>query len=112
MIASAVVQAWMRYDLLVEPYIGATSAGPTYGPMVRIKSFIDPGDSLVRGPGGETVTSTATAYLPTDTDLASVVVGSKATLMDDFGGRTAIIVSVAARASTMGTPDHVEVKLQ
>ena len=108
--ASTIVTAWMTHSVVVERLVGSSGTGaPAYGEAETLAAFVDPGESYVRGTAGESVLSTATAYLPVTVE--TIPVGSRVGLPTDFGGRVAIVVQSAHRRSGRGTPDHLEVKL-
>lgn len=98
---------FMRHTITIEPYLGDTSMGPSYGPPVTSRCFLDAKTRVVRSPSGREVTSTSTAYCP----LATVCPAeSRVTLPD---GRTPLVIAALRRdGGGLPTPDHLEVQLE
>lgn len=108
--ATSALARWMTHTVSLQRLTGtAARGGPVFGAAADVSAFVDPGETQVRGPGGESVLSTATVFLPADT--APVPIGSRVTLPAALGGGTFTVVTAAVRDSARGTPDHVEVKL-
>ncbi|MCG0062239.1 hypothetical protein L0F81_02870 [Streptomyces tricolor] len=97
----------MRHRITVEPYLGDTSKGPSYGPPVVVRCFLDEQTRGVRSPGGEDVTSTSTAYADPGTTAPAF---SRVTLP---GGRVTKVIQTKQRdGAGLPTPDHVEIQLE
>lgn len=98
---------FMRHHITIEPYLGDTSHGPSYGPGVSVQCFLDAKTRMVRSPTGREVTSTSTAYCP----LATVCPAeSRVTLPS--GARTIVIAALRRDGGGLPTPDHLEVQVE
>lgn len=102
------IPGWLlRHRITVEPYRGASSKGPIYGPPQTVRCFVDEQTRTVRSPGGEEVTSSSTAYAAPGTVVPAL---SRVTLPS---GRVTTVIAVLNRdAGGLPTPDHVEIQLQ
>jgi hypothetical protein len=108
--ATSALAAWMTHTVTLERLTGTNArGGPVLAAGVESLAFVDTGESQVRGPGGESVLSVATVFLPATT--SPVPVGSRVTLPAGLGGGTYTVATSAVRDSARGTPDHVEVRL-
>lgn len=96
----------LRHRVIVEPYLGAGPFGPTYGPPVEVRCFLDESRRTVRGKDGTEVTSEATFYARLDTVCPDE---SRVTLPS---GRVSAALKVSDRdGGGLPTPDHLEVAL-
>ncbi|MFD6416004.1 hypothetical protein [Streptomyces sp. NPDC060194] len=95
------------HRITIEPYRGASSTGPLYGPPAEVWCLLDEQTRNVRSPGGDVVTSSSTAYCPPGTAAPPL---SRATLPD--GRQTTVIAAKNRSAPGLGTPDHVEIQLE
>ncbi|MGW4850147.1 hypothetical protein ACWEPZ_02800 [Streptomyces sp. NPDC004288] len=97
----------MRHEVSIEPYLGDTSKGPTYGAAVPVRCFLDAATRMVRSPAGEQVTSSSTVYADPGTVTPT---GSRVTLPD--GHVTTVIWCKDRDGGGLPTPDHVEIALE
>lgn len=96
----------MRHTVTVEPYEGPGPFGPTYGPAVTVRCFLDESRRMVRGKDGTEVISEATFYAFPD---AVCPEGSRVTLPSM---RVATALKVGdLDGGGLPTPDHLEVAL-
>lgn len=108
--AASALAAWMTHTVSLQRLAGTSGRGaPVFAAAADVAAFVDPGETQVRGVGGESAVAVATAFLPAD--AAPVPVGSRVTLPAELGGGTYTVTTSAVRNSARGTPDHVEVKL-
>lgn len=95
----------LRHTIVVEPYLGQTGSGASYGLPVDVRCFVDDKRSKVRNEVGEEVTSESTVFCRLDTDAppkSRVAVN----------GRTAYVITANRRdGGGLPTPDHLELKL-
>lgn len=98
---------WMlQHSISIEALTGEGAYGPVYAASVTARCFLDEKTRLVRGPSGDEVTSTSTAYCRLST---TVPAGSRVTLPD--GRQTTAIATLRRSGGAMVTPDHLEVQL-
>jgi hypothetical protein len=102
------IPGWLLvHTITVEPYEGDGSKGPIYGPPVSVRCFLDEQTRAVRSPGGDTVTSSSTAYARPGVDAPPL---SRVTTA---GGRITKVIQLKDRAGgRLRTPDHVEIQLE
>lgn len=99
----AVPAALLRHSITIEPYLGQGGAGPTYGPAVTVRAFVDESRRRVRDSTGREVTAEATIVCPLAT---TAPVESRITLPS---GRVATVIAAARRdGGGLPTPDHLE----
>ncbi|MGW1489782.1 hypothetical protein [Streptomyces sp. NPDC002402] len=79
----------LRHRVGVEPYVGDSAYGPTYGPLVEHSALVGEAVRTVRAPDGRDVISTAQIIAAPGLDCPP---GSRVTLP---GGRTTTVISVA-----------------
>jgi hypothetical protein len=102
------VPGWLlRHRITIEPYKGDSSTGPLYGPPQQVRAFVDEQTRAVVSPGGETVTSSSTAYCAPGTTAPPL---SRVTLPS--GRTTKVIAALPRDGGGLPTPDHVEIQLQ
>lgn len=104
---SAIPGFLLRHTVTVEPLTGQGPYGPTYGPGVVVRCFVDAKTRMVRSPAGEQVTSSSTVYCRLDTTAPP---GSRVTLTD--GRATNVIAALRRDGGGLPTPDHLEVQLE
>lgn len=102
------IPGWLlRHRITVEPYLGDSAYGPTYGPAVAgVRCFLDAQTRLVRSPGGDEVTSSSTAYA-----LLGLTCPPKSRVTLPDGRVTAVIAALERDGGGLGTPDHLEIQL-
>lgn len=98
----------LRHEVTVEPYEGDSAYGPQYGALVAVRCFLEEKTRLVRAPGGDEVTSSATVRCRLDAVTAPPK--SRVTLPD--GRRTTVINFARHDGGGLATPDHLELQLQ
>lgn len=98
---------FMPHRITIEPYLGDTSHGPSYGPPAIVQCFLDAKVRMVRSPNGREVTSTSTAYCPLDTQCPAE---SRVTL--PTGATTIVIAALRRDGGGLPTPDHLEVQVE
>ncbi|GGJ82052.1 hypothetical protein GCM10011583_12000 [Streptomyces camponoticapitis] len=104
---AAIPRRFLRHRIIVEPYLGTTGTGDSYGPPVEMRCFLDQKTRNVRTPAGDTVVSSSTAYASPGTSAPPL---SRVTLP---GGRQTKVIQDAPRDSGgLGAPDHVEIQLE
>jgi hypothetical protein len=102
------VPGWLlRHRITIEEYLGDSSTGPLYGPPQQVRAFVDEQTRAVISPGGESVTSSSTAYAAPGTKVPPL---SRVTLQS--GRVTKVIVCLPRDGGGLPTPDHVEIQLQ
>ncbi|MFF7485643.1 hypothetical protein ACFZBC_09105 [Streptomyces luteogriseus] len=102
------IPGWLlRHRITVEPYLGESSKGPRYGPGQVVRCFVDEETRAVRSPGGETVTSSSTAFTAPGTRVPPL---SRVTLPS--GRTTTVIAALNRDGGGLPTPDHVEIQLE
>ncbi|MBZ6250572.1 hypothetical protein KVH27_19590 [Streptomyces olivaceus] len=102
------VPGWLlRHRITIEEYLGDSSTGALYGPPQRVRAFVDEQTRAVVSPGGETVTSSSTAYTAPGTTAPPL---SRVTLPS--GRVTKVIAALPRDGGGLPTPDHVEIQLQ
>ncbi|MEU7400008.1 hypothetical protein [Streptomyces sp. NPDC044948] len=102
------VPGWLlRHRITIEEYLGTSSTGARYGPAVEARAFVDEQTRAVVSPGGETVTSSSTAYTAPGTEAPPL---SRVTLPS--GRVTTVIAALPRDGVGLPTPDHVEIQLQ
>lgn len=101
----AVIPYWMlKHKVTVEPLLGHTSVGPTFGPPKVIRCFVQNGQRLTRGANEEQVTAASTVRMrPT----AVCPVGSRVTFAD--GRKSTVLAANQQDGGGFATPDHLEV---
>ncbi|MEV8600444.1 hypothetical protein AB0465_11260 [Streptomyces griseoviridis] len=104
---SALPRSLLRHRITAEPYEGETSTGPRYGPPQTVRAFVDEQTRAVVSPGGETVTSSSTAYAAPGVTLPPL---SRVTLPS--GRVTTVIAALPRDGGGLPTPDHTEIQLQ
>jgi hypothetical protein len=99
------------HDVKIERLAGPGAYGLTYDTAETVSGLVDDEQRLVVNMQGQTVTSTATVYLPVGT--ADVPVQSRITLLPPFGNRAAEVIKATRHDSgALGLPDHLELSLQ
>ncbi len=58
----------LRETLSIEPYLGATGAGNSYGPAVSVPARVEPKRQVLRAADGGEIVSTAVAWTKPDVD--------------------------------------------
>jgi hypothetical protein len=102
------IPGWLlRHSVTAEPFAGTTAYGPTYGPAVSVRCFLDQQTKQVRAPDGLQVVSSSQVYCPLDTVAPAQ---SRVTLPD--GTQTIVINALRRDGGGLGTPDHLELQLQ
>lgn len=104
---SRIPNSLLRHRITIEPYRGDSSTGPLYGPPQTVRAFVDEQTRAVVSPGGETVTSSSTAYCAPGTTAPPL---SRVTLPS--GRETKVITALSRDGGGLPTPDHVEIQLQ
>ncbi|MFF7829721.1 hypothetical protein ACFZCM_31350 [Streptomyces rochei] len=104
---SRIPNSLLRHRITIEPYCGDSSTGPLYGPPQTVRAFVDEQTRAVVSPGGETVTSSSTAYCAPGTTAPPL---SRVTLPS--GRETKVIAALSRDGGGLPTPDHVEIQLQ
>lgn len=104
---SAVPVGLLVHRITVEPFLGDTAYGPSYGPPVTgIRAFVDQQTRRVTDPSGTEVVSGSTALCP----LATVAPAqSRVTLAD--GSVTRVINAKPRSAPGLPVPQHLELQL-
>ncbi|WP_405018171.1 hypothetical protein OHV05_15390 [Kitasatospora sp. NBC_00070] len=100
------IPGWLlRHRITIEPYLGDSAYGPTYGPeQTGVPALVAESIRLARAPDGRQTVSTAQVLLAPGT---TVPTGSRITLPS---GRTTVPISVATLdAPGLPVPAHVEV---
>jgi hypothetical protein len=98
----------LQHQITVEPYLGDSAYGPTYGPAVlAVPAFVDEQTKRIAGPNGTQVTSSSQAYCALDTTAPAL---SRITLAD--GTVTVVINSLRRDGGNFGAPNHLELQLQ
>ncbi|WP_327671825.1 MULTISPECIES: hypothetical protein [unclassified Streptomyces] len=102
------IPGWLLvHTITIEPYRGDGSKGPIYGPPTEVRCFLDEQTRAVRSPGGDTVTSSSTAYTRPGVDVPPL---SRVTTA---GGRTTKVIDAKDRSGRgLRTPDHLEIHLE
>jgi hypothetical protein len=96
----------LTHRMVVEPYLGASGNGPTYGRPVEVACFVEPARSTARGGETRTAIGSATVYAPLDTVISPE---SRVTLE---GRRVEVVSVVRHDGGGLPTPDHVEIVVQ
>lgn len=104
---SAVPRWLLRHRITIEEYLGDSSTDAVYGPPVEARAYVDEQTRAVVSPGGETVTSSSTAYASPGTTAPPL---SRVTLPS--GRVTTVIACLPRDGGGLPTPDHVEIQLQ
>ncbi|TXL91582.1 hypothetical protein [Streptomyces sp. IB2014 016-6] len=104
---AAIPKRFLRHKIVVEPYLGTTGTGHSYGPPVEVRCFLDQKTRNVRTPAGDTVVSSSTAYSSPGTTAPPL---SKVTLSD--GSKTKVIQTAPRDSGGLGAPDHAEIQLE
>lgn len=97
----------LRYQVLVEPYLGQSANGPRFGPPVTVRAFVDSQVREVRSPTGQQVVSGATVYCRLGPAVPPL---SRLTLPD--GRQTRVIAALQRDGGGLPTPDHLEIQLE
>ncbi|MFE5681736.1 hypothetical protein [Streptomyces sp. NPDC056512] len=102
------IPGWLLvHTITVEAYKGESSKGPLYGPPTQVRCFLDEQTRAVRSPGGETVTSTSTAY------TAPGVAAPPLSRVTTASGRITTVIQDKRRDGRgLRTPDHMEIQLE
>ncbi|MFF7553568.1 hypothetical protein ACFZA9_11860 [Streptomyces olivaceus] len=102
------VPGWLlRHRITIEEYLGDSSTGALYGPPQQVRAFVDEQTRAVVSPGGETVTSSSTAYTAPGTTAPPL-----SRVMLPSGRVTKVIAALPRDGGGLPTPDHVEIQLQ
>ena len=96
-----------RHSVTVEPFLGDTAYGPTYGPAVTVKCFRDDDQKLVKTPGGDEVNSVATLYCGLAENIPT---NSRITLVPN-GPTYSVIMTKVHDGGGLPTFDHLQVVL-
>lgn len=97
----------LRHRITVEPLLGQGPYGPSYGPPVEVRCFLDEQTRTVRDASGEDVVSSSTARCRLEETAPT---GSRVTLP---GGRqTTVLVALRRDGGGFPTPDHLEVQME
>jgi len=100
------------HTVTVEPYLGATSSGPQYGPGVAVAGFLDTTTVLAPTAGGQEATAASSMFYTPPENAPLFPVQSRVTSADLGGDGKAVVVKVNALTSgPLDLPDHVEVGL-
>lgn len=91
------------HTVTLTPVLGEGAYGPTYGEATQVQCFVDEQTRLVRDQDGAEVVSSATIYAHPGTVVAP---GSTVLLPS---GRTATVLTTAARVVGDPDVDHVEI---
>lgn len=104
----------LQHQITLEPYLGQSANGPTYGPPIPVRALVDEQTREIRDPHGDKVVSGATVYCRLDgvPVPGSVVIPvlSRVTLAD--GRQTRVIQTYRHDGGNLGTPNHLEINLQ
>lgn len=95
----------LKHEVVVEPYLGETGTGPSYGAPTNVRCFREDVRKLVRNEVGEQVVSESRVFC-----LPGTVAPPKSRVQ--VNGRQAFVIITKDHNS--GTPeplDHVEVAL-
>jgi hypothetical protein len=96
----------LRHAITIEPYLGTTATGPTYGPAVVVSCWVAEGRRLVRTPSGDEIVSQAMVYA----DLGTVCPPDSRVTLES--GRVATAIACTPYDGRgLPTPDHVEIDL-
>ncbi|MEU3710490.1 hypothetical protein [Streptomyces catenulae] len=98
----------LRHRIAIEPYLGDTAYGPSFGPqVVDVPALVDESPRMVRGADGREVLATATVIAAPDLHCPP---GSRITLPD---GRTTTALTVAHHtAPGLPVPANTEVSCE
>lgn len=97
----------LRHEVTIEPYLGETSKGASYGTGVTVRCLRDDKRRLIRTTDGQEVISSITLYCPPGTTAPAQ---SRITFDDDA---TAVVLDSSDRdGAGLPTPDHVELACQ
>jgi hypothetical protein len=80
----------LRHSVTVEPYLGDSAHGPTFGAARTVRCFVEDAVRTVLNPDGEQVVSTATFYCQPDETIparSKVTIGVRATRVIDTKNR-------------------------
>lgn len=95
-----------RNTVSVEPLLGNYAHGPSYGPAVTYKCYVEDGYTMVLSKEGKEVVSSSRVYMPPG---AVIPVESRVTV----NNRETIVLDVKVlNGAGMPTPDHIEVILR
>lgn len=83
-----VPEVLLRHRVSIEPHLGESAYGPTYGPAVSVPALVDASPRLVRTPDGRDITRAATFIAAPD---IACPVGSRIVLPD---GRSTTAITV------------------
>jgi hypothetical protein len=101
----AVIPFWMlKHKVTVEPLLGHTAAGPSFGPPKVVRCFVQDGQRLVRGANEEQVTAASTVRMRPN---AVCPVGSRLTFTS--GRQSTVLAANQQDGGGFPTPDHLEV---
>lgn len=100
------IPGWLlRHQVVIEPYLGHTATGPSYGPGVTVRCFVEDARRKVRNEVGEEVISQSTMYCRLET-----IVPPKSRVTRN--GREAFVITAKDRdGGGLPTPDHLELAL-
>lgn len=98
---------WLKHQVTVEPYDGASGAGPLYGTPVTVRCWLEQKTRMVRAPDGREVTSSTRFYCRLD--AVNAPPESRVTLPD--GRTTTVIEQLRHDSGGLPLPEHLEVQL-
>ncbi|MFG2963583.1 hypothetical protein ACGFZS_09865 [Streptomyces sp. NPDC048288] len=99
---------FLIHTITVEAYLGRTSKGDRYAAGREVACLVDEQTRLVRGPDGDEVTSTSTAYAGPEEQ--AIPPASRVTLPS--GRITKVILAKRRDGGRLGTPNHTEIQLE
>ena len=97
--------AALVHTVTVEPYLGSSGRGPTYGPPVRVRCLVEEKRRTVRGKEGRTLVAGSTIRTQLD---EPITVESRIT----YRGELVEVLAVARHDGGPSTPNHLEVMVQ
>lgn len=103
--------AWWQHPVVIERRTTEGPYGPGYATPTTTAGYVSERVRMVRDETGEEVVSSATIALPAGTEW--IPPGSRVTLPESFGGRTATVLSCqTGDAGAMPTPNHMTITLE
>lgn len=96
----------LQHEVTIEAYLGDTSTGPSYGPPVAARAFVEEKARTVRDARGEEVVASTTVYL-----LPSQDCPPESRVTTPSGRIASVITSARRDGGGLPTPDHREVTL-
>jgi len=102
-----VIPGWLlRHTVTIEPYLGDAAYGPTYGPPMVARAFVEDKIRTVRNERGEEIVASTTVYLLPTQDCPP-----ESRLTTPSGRAASVITSALHHGGGLPTPDHREVTL-